>query len=157
MTQDGTVNTAAGLILPGVWYHVAAVMDRDTGRMRLFKSYRKEYADGGQQRDFIYIKDALEMTLFFLDHPGVNGIYNIGTGRAQSWNDVARSLFAAAGKPVSIEYIPMPETIREKYQYYTCADLKKLREAGCTHQCAKLEDSVADYVGNYLAKSKGLE
>ncbi|MBN1129961.1 MAG: ADP-glyceromanno-heptose 6-epimerase [Chitinispirillaceae bacterium] len=124
---------------------------RDKNVMRLFKSHRPDYVDGEQKRDFIYIKDALEMTLFFLDHPQANGIFNIGTGVARSWNDIARSLFAAAGKKPKIEYIPMPEAIRDKYQYYTCAELSKLRKAGCDHQCMSLEDAVGDYVKNYLA------
>jgi ADP-L-glycero-D-manno-heptose 6-epimerase len=125
---------------------------RDKGVMRLFKSYRNDYADGEQKRDFIYIKDALEMTLFFLDHSQANGIYNIGTGTARSWNDIAKSLFDATDKKQKIEYIPMPDAIRDKYQYFTCADLSKLRKAGCDHQCMSLEDAVGDYVKNYLAK-----
>jgi ADP-L-glycero-D-manno-heptose 6-epimerase len=125
---------------------------RNRGVMRLFKSYRSDYADGEQKRDFIYIKDALEMTLYFLDHPQVNGIFNIGTGTARSWNDIAKSLFAATDKKQKIEYIPMPETIRDKYQYYTCADLSKLRKAGCGHECMRIEDAVMDYVTTYLAK-----
>ncbi len=130
---------------------------RDTGRMQLFKSHRPDYADGEQKRDFIYVKDALEITLYFLDHPEVNGIFNVGTGAAQSWNDVADALFAAAHKPLSVDYVPMPETIREKYQYYTCADLTKLRAAGCSYRCAGLKNSVADYVTNYLAPGRLLE
>jgi ADP-L-glycero-D-manno-heptose 6-epimerase len=129
---------------------------RDRGTMRLFKSHRHEYADGEQRRDFLYIKDAVEMTLFFLEKSGVNGIYNIGSGVAHSWNDIARALFNAAGKNYNVEYIQMPENIREKYQYYTCADLTKLRKTGCTHQCMSLEDSVSDYVKNYLAKNEVL-
>ncbi|MBN2035776.1 MAG: ADP-glyceromanno-heptose 6-epimerase [Chitinispirillaceae bacterium] len=130
---------------------------RDKGVMRLFTSYRDDFADGEQKRDFIYIKDALEMTLFFLDHPEVNGIFNIGTGMARTWNDIAKSLFAAADKKLKIEYIPMPETIRDKYQYHTCADLAKLRKAGCRHECRSLEDSINDYVKNYLARNAVLE
>jgi ADP-L-glycero-D-manno-heptose 6-epimerase len=129
----------------------------DRGIMRLFKSHRKEYADGEQKRDFIYIKDALEMTLFFLEKPGVNGIFNIGTGTARTWNDIARALFAAAGKKPSLEYIPVPEDIREKYQYFTCADLTKLRKAGCKHQCLPLENAIADYAKNYLEKETVLD
>ena len=125
---------------------------RNKGTMRLFKSYRKEYADGEQKRDFIYIKDALEMTLFFLEKPEVNGIFNIGTGTARSWNDIGRALFTAAGKKSAIEYIPMPETIKDKYQYFTCADLAKLRKAGCKHQCLSMEKAIDDYVNNYLSK-----
>ncbi|MGA2507214.1 MAG: ADP-glyceromanno-heptose 6-epimerase [Chitinispirillaceae bacterium] len=125
---------------------------RDKGTMRLFKSYRKEYADGEQKRDFIYIKDALEMTLFFLEKPEVNGIFNIGTGTARSWNDIARALFTAAGKKSAIEYIPIPETIKDKYQYFTCADLTKLRKAGCNYQCMSMEKAIDEYVKSYLSK-----
>jgi ADP-L-glycero-D-manno-heptose 6-epimerase len=130
---------------------------RDKGTMRLFRSHKKEYADGTQKRDFIYIKDALEMTLFFLEESGVNGLYNIGTGTARSWNDIAAALFDAAGKRANIEYVDMPEAIRDKYQYFTCADLSKLRKAGCKHQCMSLEDAIADYVKNYLASGAVLE
>jgi ADP-L-glycero-D-manno-heptose 6-epimerase len=129
---------------------------RDKGTMRLFKSYRKEYADGEQKRDFIYIKDAVEMTLFFLEKASVNGIFNIGSGTARSWNDIARSLFAAAGRKGQIDYIPMPEDIKDKYQYFTCADLTKLRNAGCKHQCMPLENAIVDYVKIYLGKKSGL-
>jgi ADP-L-glycero-D-manno-heptose 6-epimerase len=130
---------------------------RDKGTMRLFKSYKKECADGEQKRDFIYIKDAIEMTLFFLEKPSVSGLFNVGTGGARSWNDIGRALFAAAGKKPNIEYVPMPETIRDKYQYFTCADLAKLRNAGCSHECMSLEDAVSDYVKSYLSKNIGLE
>ncbi len=124
---------------------------QEEGIMRLFRSYREDYGDGEQVRDFIYVKDAVEMTLFFLDHPGVNGIFNVGTGTARSWNDVAAALFSAAEKPPRIDYIPMPETLREKYQYYTCADMEKLRSAGCDHVCRTLEAGVREYVRTYLA------
>lgn len=124
---------------------------RDEGRIRLFKSHRPDYRDGEQLRDFIYVKDAVEMTLFFLDRPDIGGIYNIGTGRAQSWNEVAAALFKAAGQPLTIDYIPMPEALRGKYQYYTCADLTKLQAAGWSGVCRPLEEAVADYVGRYLA------
>ncbi len=123
---------------------------RDKEKMFLFKSYREGYTDGEQSRDFIYVKDAVAMTLFFLDNQEVNGIYNIGTGNARSWNDVANALFKAANVPGTIEYIPMPETLRDKYQYYTCAEMQKLFNAGCSHTCMSLEDAVKDYVHNYL-------
>jgi ADP-L-glycero-D-manno-heptose 6-epimerase len=129
---------------------------RDEGVIALFKSYRGDYRDGEQVRDFIYVKDAVEMTLFFLDHPDKNGIYNIGTGKARSWNDVARALFAAMDKKTAIEYIPMPESIRDKYQYYTQADMEKLRRAGCSHACRSLEDAVSDYAVNYLHRDMRL-
>ncbi len=129
---------------------------RDKGVMRLFKSHRPDYRDGEQVRDFIYIKDAVEMTLFFLDNPGVNGLFNIGTGRARSWNDVAKALFAALKKPLNIEYIPMPLNLREKYQYFTKADTEKLKKAGCAHECMSLEHAIDDYVNEYLAGEKYL-
>jgi ADP-L-glycero-D-manno-heptose 6-epimerase len=128
----------------------------DEGKMVLFKSHREGWADGEQERDFLYIKDAVAMTLFFLDNEDKNGLFNIGTGRARTWNDVASALFAAAGKPLDIDYVPMPESIRDKYQYHTCADLARLRAAGCTHACMSLEDAVRDYVHNYLKPSRRL-
>jgi ADP-L-glycero-D-manno-heptose 6-epimerase len=124
---------------------------RDEGVMRLFKSHRPDYADGEQLRDFIYVKDAVAMTLHFLEHPAIGGLFNIGTGRAQSWNDVAAALFKAADQPLNIDYIPMPDDLRGKYQYYTCADLTKLQAAGWKTPCRSLEDAVDDYVRHYLA------
>ena len=123
---------------------------RDKAKMFLFKSYREGYGDGEQRRDFIYIKDAVAMTLFFLDKPKIQGIFNIGAGCARSWNDVAHALFKASNVDGTIEYIPMPETLRDKYQYYTCADMHKLYSVGCTHECMSLEDAVRDYVTRYL-------
>lgn len=130
---------------------------RDHGRIRLFESYRPDYGDGEQVRDFIYVKDAVEMTLFFMENRRANGLFNIGTGRARSWNDVARAMFKALEREPSIEYIPMPEALRDKYQYYTCADTEKLRAAGCTHQCMTLEEAVSDYIRNYLDNGARLD
>lgn len=130
--------------------HKAFPLVRDEGKIRLFKSYRPDYADGSQQRDFVYIKDVLEVMAFFFTRPDVSGIFNLGTGQARSWNDVARAMFAALGIEGRIEYIDMPEELRGKYQYFTQADLTKLRRAGCQHQFMSLEESVADYVRNYL-------
>jgi len=124
---------------------------RDEGLMRLFKSHRPDYGDGEQLRDFIYVKDAVAMTLHFLDRPEIGGIFNIGTGRAQSWNEVAAALFKAAGRPLNIDYIPMPDELRGKYQYYTCADLTKLQAAGWSTPCRPLAHAVDDYVRHYLA------
>ncbi|MFQ5717320.1 MAG: ADP-glyceromanno-heptose 6-epimerase, partial [Nitrospinales bacterium] len=90
-----------------------------TGKIRLFKSYKPDYGDGEQVRDFIYIKDAVAMTLFFAERPNVGGVFNVGTGTPRNWNDLARSIFAALGKEPNIEYIEMPESIRPQYQYYT--------------------------------------
>ena len=129
---------------------------KDGRKMRLFKSYRKEYANGEQMRDFLYVKDAAEMTLFFLEHPEINGIFNIGTGVARTWNALAKAAFAALGLEPQIEYIDMPETLRDRYQYFTQADISKLRQAGYTAGITSLEDAVSDYVQNYLQPQKYL-
>lgn len=123
------------------------------GKVRLFKSYHPNYADGEQVRDFIYVKDAVAATLFFYDNPSIGGLYNIGTGHARSWNDLAKAVFAAMGREPKIEYIDMPEILRDKYQYFTQAEMSKLRTAGFKHKPMLLEDAVKDYVQNYLAKS----
>ena len=118
----------------------------------LFKSYKSEYADGEQLRDFLYIKDAVDMTLFFLDNPQLAGIFNIGTGQARTWNDLANATFAAMNKEPNIEYIPMPEKLRDKYQYFTQADITRLRTAGYDKEQTSLEDAIKNYVQNYLQK-----
>lgn len=126
------------------------------GRVRLFKSYKPEFKDGEQMRDFLYVKDAVDMTLFFLDNPQLNGLFNVGTGKARTWNDLAKAVFAAMGKSVNIEYIDMPDSIRNQYQYFTQADITKLRKAGYKNQITSLEDAVKDYVQSYLQKNKCL-
>jgi ADP-L-glycero-D-manno-heptose 6-epimerase len=117
---------------------------------RLFKSYHKEYKDGGQMRDFIYAKDCVNVVMWLLDNPGVNGLFNLGTGKARSFGDLARALFAALGKEPKIEYFDMPETLRDKYQYFTEAKMDHLRQAGYHAEFTSLEDGVRDYVQNYL-------
>jgi ADP-L-glycero-D-manno-heptose 6-epimerase len=129
---------------------------RDTGVLRLFRSDRPDFADGGQQRDFIYVKDAAAMTLWFLDHPGTHGIFNIGTGEAQSWNRLGAAIFAAMGRPARIEYIAMPPELRGRYQYFTQAEMDKLRAAGCTLPMTPLEDAVAEYVQRHLVPHRHL-
>jgi ADP-L-glycero-D-manno-heptose 6-epimerase len=126
------------------------------GKVRLFKSYRSEYADGGQVRDFIYVKDAVDMTLFFYDNPKLSGLFNIGTGQARSWNDLVKAVFAAMGSKPDIEYIEMPDSIRNQYQYFTQADIAKLRTAGYDEPITSLEDAIKDYVQNYLQGGKHL-
>ena len=123
-----------------------------TGKVRLFKSYRPEFKDGGQMRDFIYVKDAVDMTLFFYDNPQTGGLFNIGTAKARTWNDLVKAVFTAMDKKPNIEYIEMPESIRSQYQYYTCADITKLRKVGYKQDTTSLEDAVKDYVQNYLQK-----
>ncbi len=127
----------------------------DEGEMALFKSYKPEYQDGEQKRDFIYVKDAVNVVLFFMDNPGINGIFNVGTGQARTWNDLARSLFAAAEKPANIQYIEMPDILKSRYQYFTQADMAKLKKAGYTQPFTLLEDAIKDYAG-YLADHRYL-
>lgn len=120
------------------------------GRVALFKSYRPEYGDGEQVRDFLYVKDAALMTLFFLENDRhLPGLYNIGYGEVRSWNELARAAFAAAGRPAVIEYIEMPESLRPRYQYYTCLDISKIRRAGYTAPLTSLEDATRDYYGYF--------
>ena len=120
--------------------------------VKLFKSYRPDYKDGGQLRDFIYVKDCVRVIIWLLGNPAVNGLYNLGTGKARSFTDLAAATFAAVGKPTSIQYIDMPEEIRDKYQYFTEADMNHLRTAGYTEPFHSLEDGVKDYVNSFLAK-----
>jgi ADP-L-glycero-D-manno-heptose 6-epimerase len=115
------------------------------GVIKLFKSYKKEYADGAQLRDFIYVKDAVEVMYRLLNNRKAGGIFNLGTGKARSWNDIANAMFAAAGKKVNIEYIEMPETLRPKYQYFTEAQMEKTQNAIGGFKFMELEDSVKDY------------
>ncbi len=128
-----------------------------TGKMGLFKSYNPEYADGEFKRDFLYVKDAVKM-LWHLAcvNKEAHGLFNIGSGRAETWNALAEAAFAALGKPCNIEYIEMPEHLRSKYQYYTCAEMDKLRAAGYTEEATSLKDSVHDYLVNYCLQGKYL-
>jgi ADP-L-glycero-D-manno-heptose 6-epimerase len=130
---------------------------RDTGVIRLFKSHRKEYKDGEQKRDFLYVKDAVAMTLYLAATPRANGLFNIGSGQARTWNDLAHAVFAALKRAPHIEFIEMPDTIRDKYQYFTQANLGRLQAAGYTAPVTSLEDAVSDYVRNYLAPDKRLD
>ena len=123
---------------------------RESGKLKLFKSYKDEYADGEQKRDFVYVKDCVAVLSWFLEQPAATGIFNLGTGQARSWNDLAKAVFAAMDLPAQIEYIEMPETLRTKYQYFTEAQMDKLRLAGCSTQFRPLADAVDDYVRNYL-------
>lgn len=124
------------------------------GVIRLFKSTDAQYGDGEQRRDFIYVKDAVRITCSFLQNEAT-GIFNVGRGIATTWNEVAAAVFKALKMPVKIEYIPMPADLAGKYQNYTCAETRKLNTVlKPKAQCASLEDSVGDYVNNYLIPSK---
>jgi len=132
--------------------HKAFEQVRDTGKVRLFKSLNPNYKDGEQMRDFVYVKKAVDMTLYFLDHQDKNGIFNVGSGKARTWNDLVTSMFNAVGKPLNIEYIDLPSHLAEKYQYFTEANLTKINNVGFNQPPFSLEDGVADYIKNYLLK-----
>ncbi|MCA0374335.1 MAG: ADP-glyceromanno-heptose 6-epimerase [Gemmatimonadetes bacterium] len=122
----------------------------ETGRVRLFRSHRPDFADGAQQRDFLYVKDAIAMTLHLAMTPSAGGLYNIGGGVAHRWLDLTDALFRAMDREPAIEFIDMPESLRAKYQYHTQADIAKLRATGYTAPVTPLADAVADYVRVYL-------
>lgn len=127
---------------------------RDAGRISLFKSYHPDYADGTQMRDFVYVKDCVEVLWWLINNELVNGIFNLGTGKARTWNDLARSVFSALNREPDIDYVEMPESLRGKYQYFTEATMDKLRGVGCPVICRPLEEAVADYVSGYLEKNQ---
>jgi ADP-L-glycero-D-manno-heptose 6-epimerase len=120
---------------------------RETGRLRLFQSHKPAYRDGEQLRDFIYVDDVTNACLYMFDRRPADGIYNLGTGHARTFNDLGRAVFAAMGEPEKIEYIPIPEDIRDKYQYYTEAAMTKLAATGYTNDFLSLEEGVRNYVG----------
>ena len=125
--------------------------------IRLFKSYRNDFRDGEQKRDFLYIKDAVAMTLHLAATRKAGGLFNIGSGEARTWVALANAVFAALGKSPKIEFIEMPDTIRDKYQYFTQADISRLRAMGYREKITSLEKAVADYVKNYLVPDKRLD
>ena len=126
-----------------------------SGKIALFKSYRDDYADGDQKRDFIYIKDAVNIMYDLFCNPSRTGIFNLGTGIARSWNDLAGAMFQALKVQPKIEYTEMPASLRSKYQYFTQADMSKLKKTGCNVECRSLEDAVAEYI-TYLSKHEYL-
>ena len=128
----------------------------DTGRVQLFKSHRPDFKDGEQMRDFLYVKDAIRMTLHLADTPTASGLFNLGSGKAHTWLQLVNAIFASLAKQPQIDYIDMPEHLQSKYQYYTCADIAKLRESGYDTEITPLADAVRDYVVNYLVPGKHL-
>jgi ADP-L-glycero-D-manno-heptose 6-epimerase len=117
----------------------------------LFRSYQPDYPDGGQKRDFVYVRDCVDVLLWFLDHPAMSGLYNLGSGQARSFAELAAVLLSAVGRPQRIEYVEMPSAIRPNYQYFTEANLKRLRDAGYTRPFTSLEEGVGEYVERYLS------
>lgn len=127
-----------------------------TGKVQLFKSHRPDYKDGEQMRDFLYVKDAIRMTLHLAETPSAGGLFNLGSGEAHTWVELATAIFTALGKEPNIEFIDMPEHLQSKYQYYTCADITKLRGSGFTTEITPLAEAVRDYVQGYLVPDKRL-
>ena len=125
---------------------------QEMGRVKLFRSHRPDFADGEQKRDFVYVKDVVKVLHSFTERPYPSGIYNLGTGCARTFLDLATATFHALGKSPVIDYIDIPADIRDKYQYFTEADMQKLRTAGYKESFYSLEDGVTDYVSNYLKK-----
>lgn len=126
----------------------------ETGEAKLFRSYRPDYKDGEQVRDFVYVKDAVQVALWFADNPDVSGLFNCGTGCARTWNDLVKAVFAALGQPPKIAYVDMPDFLRGQYQYHTVADIQKLRMAGYRGLFTELEEAVRDYVQTWLLPSR---
>jgi ADP-L-glycero-D-manno-heptose 6-epimerase len=125
---------------------------KKNGVVKLFRSHRPDYKDGQQLRDFVYVKDVLKVCFWLMTTRPASGIYNLGTGRARSFEDLVKATFAGLDLPANIEYIDMPGDIRDKYQYFTEANMQKLRDAGYAEEFFSLEDGVDDYVRHYLAK-----
>lgn len=136
--------------------HKSFAQVMETGVIQLFKSHRPEYRDGEQKRDFLYVKDAVTMTLHLAATAAANGIFNVGSGEAHTWNELARAIFSALGRTPRIEYVEMPEAIREKYQYFTQANIGKLRATGYRNPVTSLNDAVRDYVVGYLVPGRAL-
>lgn len=130
--------------------HKAFYQVKDNGKVKLFKSRNPEYKDGEQKRDFVYIKDAVDMTLHFFEHKDKSGLFNVGSGKARTWNDLVAALFKSMNLSINIEYIDLPDHLADKYQYFTEAPLKRIKQAGYTKPIISLEVGVSDYVKNYL-------
>ena len=125
---------------------------RENGSLRLFKSHHPDYADGGQRRDFVYVKNCVKIVQWLIENPSVTGLFNVGSGNDRSWNDLATGLFTAMNMPLTIDYIDMPKQIQGKYQNYTKANMEKLKSTGCPVNFSGFEDTINDYVVNYLQK-----
>jgi ADP-L-glycero-D-manno-heptose 6-epimerase len=137
--------------------HKAFEEIQKTGCVRLFKSEHPDYRDGEQKRDFVYVKDAVDATLHLAFRPDAAGLYNIGSGRASTWVELVTPIFQVLGSPVAINFIDLPESLRDKYQYYTCADVSRLRAAGWNGPRFTLDAAVREYVGEFLIPRRMLE
>ena len=163
--RQGLLNEVVNLKFFNVYgpdeYHKGSMMSmvcraipqvRETGRIRLFRSGDPAYGDGESLRDFVYSKDCAALMCWFMENRSCNGIFNVGTGRARSWNDLAHAVFAAMDMPPNIEYFDMPEHLKGKYQYFTEADMSWMEREHCSFKFHTLEEGVRDYVCNYLLK-----
>ena len=126
---------------------------KKSNNIKLFKSYKEGYGDGEQKRDFIYVKDICKVIKFMIENKEVSGLFNLGTGEARSFYDLAKATFSALSLKDNIEFIDMPENIREKYQYFTQAEMDKLKKVGYNDKFYSLEEGIKDYVQNYLEKN----
>ncbi|MEP6746362.1 MAG: ADP-glyceromanno-heptose 6-epimerase [Bacteroidota bacterium] len=133
-----------------IWHSFNQI--KKDGKVKLFKSHRPDFKDGQQLRDFVYVKDVLNVCYWLMENKPASGIYNLGTGKARAFEDLVKATFAGLDTPAHIEFIDMPEDIRDKYQYFTQADMHKLQNAGYSQPFFSLEAGVDDYVRNYLAK-----
>ena len=136
--------------------HKAFYQILETGQVSLFKSYRPEFHHGEQQRDFLYVKDAVAATIFLAENVNGGGLFNIGSGQANTWLTLVKAIFSSLGQSPNVKFVEMPDELQEKYQYYTCADISKLRNAGFTQPITPLADAVRDYVVNYLIPDRHL-
>lgn len=125
---------------------------REGGQVKLFKSHHSDFEDGGQLRDFVYIKDVVKVIQYLLEHPQIHGIYNVGSGKARSFSDLANAVFRAMQREANIQYIDMPESIRDRYQYFTEARMDKLVATGYEQPFYSLEEGIEEYVQKYLVK-----
>lgn len=135
-----------------VWHGFNQI--RDTGTLKLFKSHKKGVADGEQKRDFIYVKDIADVCFHFMDRDCPDGLYNVGTGKARTFLALGKAIFNALDEPINIEFVPTPENIRDTYQYFTEAEMGKLRATGYRKEFTSLEEGVTDYVQHYLSPGK---
>jgi ADP-L-glycero-D-manno-heptose 6-epimerase len=126
----------------------------EKGKVKLFRSHHPDFKDGEQKRDFVYVKDVVEVCMFLMHHRKNSGIYNLGSGKARTFLDLTYAVFNALNKKSDIEFIDTPEDIRDKYQYFTEANMSKLKKIGYQKEFTKLEDGVGDYVKNYLIDTK---
>jgi len=132
-------------VVPQFWQQI-----HETGKARLFQSHDPDYDDGGQLRDFVHVSDTVSVMMWLAQTPAVSGIFNLGTGQARSFDDLARAIFDTLARPADIDYIAMPESVRNQYQYFTEARMDRLRGAGYDKTFISLEDGVRSYVGTYL-------